>query len=67
MKNFFSFWRSLNFDLAFGPNFSQMRVIRNKKMVFSFFRPDSLVGNFSKIRLELELGIFQIRLELETF
>ena len=36
-------------------------------MIFLFFTPDSSVRNFFEMRLELELGIFQIRLELATF
>ena len=35
--------------------------------MFIFFTPDSSVRNFFEMRLELELRIFQIRLELATF
>ena len=35
--------------------------------MFLFFTPDSSVRNFFEMRLELQLEIFQIRLELVTF
>ena len=47
-------------------NTDTTQVIPNIKSLL-IFQTQPLVRNFSEIRLEMELGIFPIRLELETF